>query len=635
MPISRGWRWKTNLDLVSIIFYGLKLGHREAIQEALDLIPVGTSNTFASGMVLAAVGNPSWKMLRELMTKDKTCCYTLSCYKAYFKAVSIAVRRTGRWVDGKSLSIKEVSSIPYFELMSGRAGNVTDWEGEKAKRCGPRVPLVDPFDGKDFLWHLEQELVDLIEKIMPNKDEWGPWTTFVESRQKWVTSGSAGGATYQLDGERIRLNKHCLYETLKTEEVMAWIDSTPELAARGSEKYEAGKARAIYGTAPRDQALTTYVIAPLERKMGRVAGLISGHTGIEEVADIGIRLDAASKDDVECTMLDYADFNYQHTLEAQELLFRVTANKLRRFENPDLNKVAEWCRAAQLNQKVRFPADEQWYQITQGMFSGVRSTDFTNTLLNYAYFMTAKRRVREELGLQPSNLFHLHKGDDVWISNSSRNWAAALYEYMSNAGFAFQPSKQMFDRNRGEFLRVLYTKEGARGYMMRAVATMLIKPLQGIDEISPQGKATAFNSQIHLLFRRGYSLPACELLWWAMIPHALGMRLPKGGGTSIPLHISMKPFSKGGLDLGPPLTVGHAEVTTRPLPAPIPVTKRLEAAFPTYMTDDWIKHVSSKIKDNIDAAKLAKAIHAVNMNDSMTSKDRQLSMRRLEKEYLS
>nr|UUV42267.1 MAG: putative RNA dependent RNA polymerase [Hattula totivirus 3] len=623
---------KTNLDLASLIFQGLQRGHHSRIQEALNIMPVGMSNTMCTAVVAAAIGNPEWSRFYALCQEDGVCCSTLPSLKAYFKGISTAVRRLGRWVDGSIMSVAQVSATAYFELSIGRAANLTDWAEELAKRCGPELPLKDPYTGEDFMVELESHIRDIIIQMLPTQDVWGTWSNFISARQKWSPAGSAAGARCEVEGTQIRVNKHSFFEMTPTADVLKWLDSPPELRARGSEKLEAGKARAIYGTAPCDQTIVTYVIGPLERGMGKVREFINGHTGAHEVADLGRRLHNVAQEGVECTMLDYADFNYQHTLPAQELLFRVVATELARYGNSDLDKAAEWVREAQLHQYVKVPDDTQWHRVTQGMFSGVRSTDFTNTILNLAYFNTARAKVLRHTGLVPIGLMNLHKGDDVWITNRSRLWASELYRSMAAAGFVFQGSKQMFDRDRGEFLRVLYTSEGAVGYMMRAVATLLVKPIQSIMEMAPQNKATAITSQIHLLYRRGFSSAACDVLWWAIIPRALRLKLPGGAGVGIPVGIASKGYQNGGLDLGPPMTAADGGIGTQPLPAPVPYTKKLEAAIPHFMSHDWIKEVAKVVQGPINTAALEEALHAANVTDSLRPEDRLMSMRRLEKD---
>lgn len=622
---------KTNLDLASLAFVAIRRGQGIVVNRALALMPVGQSNTVVTAWLVAALGNPEWPRMADLLREDRRCCMTTAGYKAYFKAVSTAVRRTARWADASKLTVQQVSAMAYYELSTGRSANLTHWPDEVAKRCGPELILKNPYTEGDFLAELEPQIQAIVERMLPARDKWGTWEEFIMDRQAWAPSGSAAGARATIEGKDERINKHSFFEQTPRSEIISWLDSKPELAARGSEKMESGKSRAIFGTAPRDQTIVTYLIRPLEPGMARVKEFVNGHYGLQEVADIARRLSEVADGTVECSMLDYADFNIQHTLQAQRLLFAVVARLVGRYANADLNKAARWVRDAQMCQTFKVPNDDRWHKVTQGMFSGVRSTDFMNTILNLAYFNTVKLMVKNHAGLEPVGLFNLHKGDDVWVSNKSRLWAMELYRAMDEAGFVFQGSKQMFDRGRGEFLRVLYTAEGAMGYQMRAVATLLVKPIQSVIEQAPQSKATALTSQINLLYRRGLGEDCCSILWDACIPRALRLKLPGGGGVGIPVGVAMKPFAMGGLDLGPPGTVGAGGLPSQPLPAPAAATEVLEAAIGREMSHDWIIRVAQKVKREFDAQALETSIHAANVSDSLRPQDRLQSMRNLER----
>ncbi|QQP38418.1 Uncharacterized protein FKW44_018985, partial [Caligus rogercresseyi] len=111
----------------------------------------------------------------------------------------------------------------------------------------------------------------------------------------------------------------------------------------------------------------------------------------------------------------------------------------------------------------------------------MRGTDFVHTLLNLAYFNIARDFLDRWLGLLADDLFHIHKGDDVWVDNKSWLWASGLYNVMRQMDFVFQAGKQLFGFNIGEFLRVLYQSGKAQGYLMRCTGTLILKPLQASE----------------------------------------------------------------------------------------------------------------------------------------------------------
>lgn len=625
---------KTNVDLASLVFQAL---HRKAVSindlnTLFQLFPVGTRNVTLTAHLLAMLGLPSWQKVKSLMLADKACCLTHQAYQKYFKAVTTAVRRLARWRDGSHLPLQDIASLAYFELSSGRACNTSSWSEEKAKRVGPVLPLKDPWTGLNLSIFLRPVLREALDKLVSHVPLYPDWAAFITQRQRWATSGSASGQFLEIEGEKVRINKRSYFETLTASEMAAWLDTTPEIRAVASEKMEPGKSRAIYGTTPIEQTIASFVVGPIEKVMPRLPGIEFGLKGSAEVASIARRLEHARGDRIECTMIDYADFNYQHTLEAMNILFEELSSALSaKFPGHDVVRAASWLAQAQLNQYVRFPHDPKYYKVTQGMFSGTRTTNFTNTLLNWAYYETMKRRLEHCTGLTPVDEFRIHQGDDVWISNRSRVWAAALYTSMSEAGFVFQSSKQMFDVSRGEFLRVMYTREGALGYAARAIASFIIKPVQSVSELAPQARATALNSSIHLLFRRGLSSKACEVLWWATIPHALRLSLPSRAGVGVPLWVAGQSSAAGGLDLGPPETVGVELHRTPPLPQIDVSSKFLAQHIPSHMAHDWIVHMSHSVRQ-FDAKSLEAALHRLNVTDSLRLTDRRLSMRRHEKD---
>lgn len=89
-----------------------------------------------------------------------------------------------------------------------------------------------------------------------------------------------------------------------------------------------GKPRAIYGTGVKDNAICAYVQDKVEDYLYNVDDVESELQGFDFTATMIRRMRAASEEDIECTTVDYTDFNYQHTLQAQRLLFKCLADQL-------------------------------------------------------------------------------------------------------------------------------------------------------------------------------------------------------------------------------------------------------------------------------------------------------------------
>nr|QUS52824.1 RNA-directed RNA polymerase [Mute swan feces associated toti-like virus 3] len=624
----------TNLDLASLCCYAVRLGMLDEVNAALALCPVGRWNCTATAVVVAGLGTAGFPLMAKLMDADKACCLANESWAGYCQSVGTAVRRNGIWVDRRRLREQEIVHLAYWDLAIGRHGRVSDWVEEKRKRTADVLEIVHPDDGHLLDDELEEAVVGVLAPAVAQCPAWPSWREHCETRQAWVSSGSSGGEKVCTADEVIPIKKRAYFDSVTTSEMLRWPESHPALEATGSEKYEMGKARAIYGSKPVDYAVMAYVIMPLERRLFTIDGIEMGLTGFSEVACAQRRLLLTAHPWLECTMLDYADFNMQHTLRAQAIVFRALSRLFRKYHsrNPDLLKCSEWCAAACLNQWCKFPQDAKPVRTVQGLFSGIRGTNFINTVLNVAYFEVAREIVKLRYGVVPRQLFRIHQGDDVWISNRSRVWAAALYQTMLDMGFVMKASKQLFAIATGEFLRVRYSAGEATGYVMRAVATLIIRPLQSEDFAGPQERAVSLNAQVQLLVRRGCSPSAAEVIWWATVKHALCVKLPDGGGVSVPIAVATKRYADGGLDLGPPGTAARSARKTATLPAGSSDVAELAGMLPDNMSADWVGVMSSKVQESFDSKAIRRALHQANAAGSMRPVDRKLNLRVLERQ---
>lgn len=643
------WKWSSVADRAkTTLSAGQLLSHiarqewaRRAISSKWQYLSASLPNVTVVALMINILGNPHADRNFELLNKYHYCCLDVTSYQEVMKAISIAIRRTSRFPDRSEASLDEITSMAGWELATGRSGNKTDWEEERTKRTNRVLnlgsPLVESKSGEtncDYIKDLKVELKAIMEELVQMPKRRPSWADFVQDRQSWVSSGSTGGLRIHLDdGSKVRANKHAIFETITQEDMVKWLDEEPEIKATASEKFEMGKSRAIYGTGIKDYSIHAYVLADIEINLSRVDGIEYGLKGKSMLATMVRRMAEVQDRDPECTNIDYADFNYQHTLPAQAATYEILAAVLRNAgHHPDKVKAAEWCANSLLNQWVKFPELRSGFvKVSQGMFSGFRGTNFLNTVLNVAYFRVADRQVRSLFGVFSRRLYHIHMGDDVWISNMCRLWAVALFNCMTATGLVFQPSKQMFERSKGEFLRVVYTKEGCRGYLARKIATLVMKPIQSTDVVTPAERAVALNDQISTLMRRGCSLEACSLVWEAVVPYAARSKLARGT-LSIPKSILLKHHLDGGLDIGCPKTAAARSKPIPQLPAMELKSTILERSVPTHMTDDWIRLVSKKFKDVMDAEALRTSIHRVNITDSLRQEDRTLGLRKYEQE---
>nr|QUS52818.1 RNA-directed RNA polymerase [Mute swan feces associated toti-like virus 2] len=623
----------TNLDVASLVLILCKQGHIEKVNRALSMYPINRYNvTVAAGLIMAVGSDSSEKMFR-LWEHDKACCLAQETYAKYCQSIGTALRRNAKWYDGKDLAAEEVAHLAYWDLPIGRQNNVSDWPEEARKRHNDVTHVLNPWTKEPMYDEYRKELRRILTPCLRRCPPWSTWRDFVMRRQSWVSTGSSGGQSLSVGGEKLGLKKRAYFDLLTADEMLGWLDTEPKILATGSEKYEMGKARPIYGTMPLDYAIMSYVIKPIEQRLWMVEGIEQGLTGFDEMAGMRRRLKIVSDPYSETTMVDYADFNFQHTPRAQAEVFYALLDIFRESHEDaaDLLKATEWCGKALENQWSRFPHCKGEIKINQGLFSGVRGTNFINTLLNVAYFNVANRLVAERCLIQPVDLYRIHQGDDVWISNKSRLWAASLYTCMLAMGFEMRASKQLFDRGVGEFLRVRYVSGNAMGYLVRSVSTFLMRPLQSEGLKVPHDEACALNAQIQLLYRRGLKLEAANMVWWATVPHALKMKTPSGGGISIPLHVAKRRREDGGLDLGPPGTSALRGASVHELPIPGNQADDLMKLIPDNMSADWIRSISKDIQSAFDADAVRRCMHEANVSGSLRPIDISRQIRGLEK----
>lgn len=635
--IDEIWRYsseadakKTNVSASHIIWHSRQVvDFRKNFNAMLPLLGLSASNVTATSIAIHCLGNPSVGKMIELIKKYRICCLNSEMFSNIFKLISVALRRSAHWFDNTAASLDEVAQCAGWELAIGRSVNVSDWAEEEKKRTSCRMFLGDPMQPKKdeegnsrYCAELRMKLVEVLRPCFYGVPFTQSYEEFVKDRQSWVSSGSSGGEKMMIEGQSVKINKHVLFEKLESQEMIDWLNSEPKTVAVASEKYEMGKARAIYGTKPIDYTISAYVLNEIEPRMNLVEGIEAGLTGVDVISRSFHRKKVAQTANTECSMIDYADFNYQHTLEAQAAVFYAVAD-LFESVNAHSDKVtaARWTADALLNQWCRFPLSDEFKRVVQGMFSGCRATNFINTSSNVCYFRIAADWVAKHLRLHPVDLYNIHQGDDVWISNRSRLWAICIFKVMQSTGFDFQPKKQMFDICRAEFLRVLYSKEGCMGYLGRAVATLIMKPIQSAEINGPAERALSLSSQIQIIHRRGFTTRGADVLWKAVVPYAAHVNLPKGG-FSIPVSVLRLHPKNGGLGLCPPGQYSHSVDVVPTLPTYQAVGDALAKCVPTNMSEDWIVTVSEKVRYSFDAEALASMVHKSNVTDSLRPQDK-------------
>jgi hypothetical protein len=157
-------------------------------------------------------------------------------------------------------------------------------------------------------------------------------------------------------------------------------------------------------------------------------------------------------------MLDYDDFNSQHTIEAMQVVVEEAT-----VGAPE--EVREWAIKSLANMYVHWhDGTELRRELMVGTLpSGHRATTFINTILNTAYIW--------HVNGGPPDLEMLHTGDDV-VGAGSVEDCEALMKTILESPLRTNVSKQAIGK-RGEFLRAGFNSVMARGYVPRAISSLV------------------------------------------------------------------------------------------------------------------------------------------------------------------
>jgi hypothetical protein len=234
------------------------------------------------------------------------------------------------------------------------------------------------------------------------------------------------------------------------------LGSKPAAYAGTSIKLEPGKSRALYGCDTINYFHFDYVLKAVEKTWKNTTALLQPSKGAQD-KEYSAYAKMMKRYQI---MMDYDDFNSQHTQEAKHAVFTVLRDVL---ESRGINNaVLDWCCESILHEYVSHMGSAP-VKVVGGLFSGHRATTFINTILNEAY-------MRVVLGKDMPSV-HLHAGDDIWMSVDSTREVEAVMEKMKTSGVRMNPQKQALGTVSAEFLRCSFTGRAAVGYVARAIAT--------------------------------------------------------------------------------------------------------------------------------------------------------------------
>lgn len=191
-------------------------------------------------------------------------------------------------------------------------------------------------------------------------------------------------------------------------------------------------------------------------------------------------------------MLDYDDFNSQHTLLAQKIAVEEVC-RLTGYDPHLTDKLV-----GSFDRMLIHAGSETLGYAKSTLMSGHRATTFLNSVLNAAYIRAA---APDAWGKMKS----IHIGDDVVVACSGYAEADTLLDALGRTGIKMNPTKQSTGQYCAELLRMAVTEHYTHGYYARSVASTVSGNWTSDNELSPEDRIRTIITSARSLINRCYS----------------------------------------------------------------------------------------------------------------------------------
>jgi len=343
-----------------------------------------------------------------------------------------------------------------LDTLAGRGVRPVDVDFELRRRSVPEVvkETVVSCDERRLRhairWVLESE-IDLEGLEFAEKDE------FWSKRWAWCVNGAHSRRRDKLDKRTDvevpthRLHRRAFAEALTANPLDFWDGKS---YFTYSVKYEHGKSRALYSGDSLTYFAFSHLLEPVERAWrGRRVVLDPGSGGTVGLVK---RLGAIGGAGAVSVMLDYDDFNSQHSTDSMVWVFEELCN-LVAYPQDLTDRLCGSFRRSHIS------AGERSVKSLGTLMSGHRATTFINSVLNCAYILYSHERFKSWASI--------HVGDDVVIKCGDYADAAAMLTAVRSDGFRMNAMKQSIGRYTAEFLRTAVSGRNVRGYGARSVSS--------------------------------------------------------------------------------------------------------------------------------------------------------------------
>jgi hypothetical protein len=365
------------------------------------------------------------------------------------KELSTAVKALGLNSSREGAMICELTTLIGRGALPGLADDDVETRVNYTRFLEEKAAIMDSSSLRRAIREVLAEELTTAPKWMDRDDYWS---------RRWMYTKSGSHTRHIEDimyGKRLDLpeqpTRREFAESVR-ENIVA--EGSPSVWAGLSWKLENGKTRAIYGCDTRSYFTFDYLLRPIEAVWRNKSALLNPGMNLQstlypELADKGPFY----------YMLDFDDYNSQHTLEAMKMVIEEATRGA-----PE--DVREWAINSWDSMNVRWVSDKTGKLEVKRMVgtlpSGHRATTFVNTVLNAAYCRVVMGDSYKQLGAY-------HAGDDVIMWGPHEPLSRAI-SGVERSTLRVNRSKQSIGNVAGEFLRVAFNKKEARGYLARAVS---------------------------------------------------------------------------------------------------------------------------------------------------------------------
>lgn len=448
-----------------------------------------------------------------------------------------------RWAAGTfEHTSEDLPQMLYIANMVGRPHRDVDWDDEVVKRKR-RIGEIKVATAVGMV-HLSEEeleheiLATLLAEGSLKVKKVQPFEGFYKDRASWMIKGSAAGERMLVNEYksvlsevkelgvtvRQRATKTDVAEYVTYQEILDVLEGISiHLAKAHTKGNEHGKLRAIYGSLYTHYVLGSYWSHYLEDTMQlKSASMNKDNSTLLEETMQRIR---SCENGRWIVCLDYADFNSQHTGTAQRSVLRAVYKWacMKGFKpTAEFSKIHDWYSESFTNQWFQRPDTREWVKVESGMFSGVRQTTQFNTILNLTYHRLALRSCYAMGNVVRCPATYV-LGDDGWVEFYTEEEAKTYLAAAKLGGMELNALKQLVSQGRGEYLRLIYDKDGkVRGCAVRSLASFVHGNVETNTPSMGAQRISEMYSQACMLVRRGLSRRAWQCIFEDLSVYEIG-----------------------------------------------------------------------------------------------------------------